>query len=386
MSVLKDLFEERRRSDMYKRNGIIAESKGFTVLPKVLNGKCRTVNFLCIRLLAVIILAGASKGQSPSKDYVIPQFGPQTRLDGKDIAPYQISSEQIRAFLEKIKNREAASAVAYGHTVFREHGRLPKGYRDLLSEFFVREFVTWNRQSKNGVYNIDASQGHALTLVTDSNRGILKESTTTGRSYPSKRHIPPEVISDTNALQLMRNYVEFHNIKYQLPEDYFISTAEFGKFTRFLYLTTKDPYHPFTHEFIMGNAYGGIHEKSFETITWTCRREFPKSKDPHLHKIIIETFLRLDNKDQRIISSTAEIPKYSKYKLDPDVEKTVRPMFSFVRRRRYEKENPLIYVVYTYEQHGGLVMRYRFPFKNKEVLDETPTCAVIGQDIGDAYY
>jgi hypothetical protein len=386
MSVLKSVLEEKRRIAMWKRNGITAETKGVKVFPKLLNGKCRIVNFFCIWPIAVIIFVVSTESASPPKEYVIPEFGPQTRADGKDIAPYQITSEQIRAFLDKIKNREAASAVAYGHTVFREHGELPEDYRNLLSDYFVREFVTWNRQSNNGVYRIDASQGHALTLVTDSNRGILKESTTTGRSYPSKRHIPPEVISDMNALQLMRNYVEFNNTKYQRPEDYFISTAEFGKFTRFLYLTTKDPYHPYTIEFIMNNRDGGIYEKSLETITWTCRREFPNSTDPLLHKIIIETFLRLHNKDQQIISSTADIPKYSKYKLDPDLEETVRPMFSFVRRRGYAKEDTLIYVVYTYQQNAGFVMRYRFPFKNKEVLFETPTCVVIGQHIGDAYY
>lgn len=352
---------------------------------KILNDRFGTFNFIFILLLVAIIYAGADQIQSSSNDYIVPQFGPIMRANGEDIGPYQISSEQIRTFLEKIKNREAASAVAYGHTVFREHGRLPEDYRDLLSEFFVREFVTWNRQSKNGVYHIDASQGHALNLVTDSNRDILKESITTGRSDPSKRHIPPEVISDTNALQLMRNYIEFHNTKYQLPEDYFISTAEFGKFTRFLYLTTKDPYHPFTLEFIMNNRDGGIYEKDLRTITWACRREFPNSTDPRLHKIIIETFLSLHNSEQQIISSTNDIPNYSKYKLDPDLEETVRPMFSFVRRRGYGKEK-LIYVVYTYQQNAGFVMRYRFSFKNKEVLDETPTCLVIGQDIGDAYY
>ncbi|MGB2806810.1 MAG: hypothetical protein WBC22_03655 [Sedimentisphaerales bacterium] len=352
---------------------------------KTLNIICRTAALSCILLFISVTYAGADQIQSSSNDYVVPQFGPSTQVDGKDIAPYQLSSEQIRAFLDKIKNREAASAVAYGHTVFREHGRLPEDYRNLLSDYFVREFVTWNRQNKNGVYLFDASQGHALHLVTDSNRGILKESTTTGRSYPSKRHILPEVISDTNALQLMRNYIEFHNTKYQLPEDYFISTAEFGKWTRFLYLTTKDPYHPYTLEFIMYNRDGGIYEKDLRTITWTCRREFPNSKDPLLHKIIIETFLRLHDKDQRIISGTENIPGYDKAKLDLDLEKTVRPMFSFVKRRGYGKEK-LIYVVYTYEQDGGIVRRYRFPFKNKEVLDETPTCVVIGQDIGEAYY
>ena len=199
---------------MCKQHGITAESKGCKVFPKLLNGKCRTLNFFCIWLLAVIILVGASKGQSPSKEYAIPEFGPRTRANGKDIAPYQISSEQIRTFLDKIKKREAASAVAYGHTVFRDHGRLPEDYRNLLSEFFVREFVTWNRQSKNGVYNIDASQGYALSLVTDSNRGILKMSATVGSAIGPKQYILPEAVSDTDALQLMRNYVEYHNTQY----------------------------------------------------------------------------------------------------------------------------------------------------------------------------
>lgn len=360
--------------------------KGIKVYIKMVNIICRTVTFSCILLFIAIIYAGADQIQSSSNDYIVPQFGPETRVDGKDIAPYQITSEQIRTFLDKIKQQEAALSISYRFTIFREYGRLPEDYRELLSDYFVREVVGFDMPEKGGVYSIGVSHGETLQLIINSNRGILKVISTMGPSNASKRRIALEDISDMNALQLMRNYVEFHNTKYTQPEDYFISTAEFGKFTRFLYLTTKDPHHPFTHEFIMHNAYGGIHEKNLETITRTCGREFPKSKDPHIHKIIIETFLRLHNKDQQIISSTADIPKYSKYKLDPDLEKTVRPMFSFVRRRGYATEDTLIYVVYTYWQNSGIVMRYRFPFKNKEVLFETPTCAVIGQHIGDAYY
>ncbi len=353
---------------------------------KILNDKFGTFNFIFILLLVAITYADADQIQSTSNDFVVPELGPVTRLDGNDIAPYQIASEQIRTFLDKIKQQEAALSIPYGFTIFREYGRLPKDYKDLLSDYFYREIVGFDMPEKSGVYRIEASDGETLHLIINSNRGILKSTSTMGRSNASKRHIAPEDISDMNALQLMRNYVEFHNTKYTQPEDYFIGTARFGKRTRFLYLTTKNPFHPSTYEFIMDNVCGGIHEKSLETITQTCGLEFPKSKDPHLHKIIIETFLRLHNKDQQIISSTADIPKYSKYKLDPDLEEIVRPMFSFVRRRRYEMEDRLIYVVYTYQQNAGFVMRYRFPFKNKEVLFETPTCAVIGQDIGDAYY
>jgi hypothetical protein len=334
----------------------------------------------------VIILVGVSKGQNPSKEYVIPQFDPQTQVDGKDIAPYQISSEQIRTFLDNLKHQEAALSISYGLTIFREYGRLPEDYNNLLSDYFDREVVGFDRPEKSVVYCIGALQGDTLHLIINSNRGIVKETSTMGRSNASKRHIPPEDISDVNALQLMRNYVEFHNTKYTQPEDYFLGTAQFGKRSRFLYLTYINTFHPFTHEFIMDNAYGGIYKKDLRSLTWTCGREFPKSKDPLLHKIIIETFLHLHNKDQKIISSTADIPKYIKYKLDPDVENTVRPMFSFVRRRGYAKEDTLIYVVYTYEQDNGIVRRYRFPFKNKEVLSTTPTCVVIGQHIGDAYY
>jgi len=295
---------------------------------KMLNGKCRAENLFCIWPLVAIILVGASKSQSPPKQYVIPEFGPRTRVDGKDVTPYQITSEQIRTFLNKVKKQETASAVSYGHTIFREYGRLPEDYRNLLSDYFVREFVGWDRPDKSGVYRIGASQGYTLHLVTNSTRGILKESYTGGISGGPKLDFTPEAISDINALQLMRNYVEFYNTKYLTkylrPEDYSISTARFGKRTRFLYLTTKDSFHPYTHEFIMDNAYGGIYEKDLKTVTWTCQREFPKSDDPLLHKIAIETFLRLHNSDQQIISSTADIPKYSKYKLDPDLEKTVR--------------------------------------------------------------
>ena len=346
----------------------------------------RTVVLSCILLFLIITYARASQMQSPSKEYVVPQFGPQMRVDGKEVAPYQITSEQIRTFLDKIKKQEAASAISYGLTIFREYGRLPEDYKNLLSDYLYREVVGFDRPDKSGVYSIGASHGCSLHLVTNSTRGILKENSTMCRSSSPKLDTPPEAISDVNALQLMRNYVEFHNTKYLQPEDYFISTARFGKRSRFLYLTTKHSYHASTYEFIMDNAYGGIYKKDLRSIEWTCGREFPKSKDTLLHKTIIETFLHLHNKDQQIISSTADIPKYSKYKLDPDVEKTVRPMFSFVRRRGYAKEDTLIYVVYTYRRDNGLVMRYRFPFKNKELLDETPTYAVIGRHIGDAYY
>ena len=78
--------------------------------------------------------------------------------------------------------------------------------------------------------------------------------------------------------------------------------------------------------------------------------------------------MRLHRKDQWIISGTADIPGYDKAKLDLDLESTVRPMFSFVSRRRHAKQDELIYVIYTYEQDNGIVRRYRFPFKNKEVL------------------
>ena len=353
---------------------------------KILNDKFGILNFIFILMFVAITYAGAGQIQSSSNDYIIPQFGPEIRADGKDIAPYQISSEQIKAFLDKIKKEEAASAIAYGLTIFREYGKLPEDYNNLLSDYFDREVVGFDRPEKSSVYRIGAPHGDTLHLIINSNRGIVKRTSTMGRSDASKRYIAPEDISDMNALQLMRNYVEFHNTKYTQPQDYFIGTTQFGKRSRFLYIITKEPFHPFTYEFIMDNAYGGIYEKNLETITWTCQREFPKSKDPLIHKTIIETFLSLHNSEQQIISSTDDIPMYNKYKLDPDLENTVRPMFSFVRRRRYAKEDTLIYVVYTYRQNSGFVMRYRFPFKNKEVLFETPTCAVIGQHIGDAYY
>lgn len=355
------------------------------VFLKKSNGKCWRKYLSCIWTLAAIALVGAGKNQSLSKEYVIPEFGPRTRVDGNDIVPYQITCEQISIFLDKIKKQETASAMAYGHTVFREYARLPNGYRTLLSDFFVREYVTWNRQNKRGVYRIDASQGYALYLVTDSDRGMVRDSTTGARASGPKLDITPEAIGNTDALQLMHNYVESHNTEYLRPQDYFISTAPFGKRTRFLYLTTKDSHMPSTFEFIMDNAYGGIHKKDLETITWACRREFPKSDDPLLHKTVIDTFLRLHNRHQRIISSTSDIPEYNKSKLDPDLEKTIRPVFSFVRRHRDSWKDTLVYVVYTYEQDNGIVRRYRFPLKNKELL-ETPTCVEIARHIGNAYY
>ena len=175
------------------------------VFLKKSNGKCWRKYLFCIWTLVAIALVGASKNQSLSKEYVIPEFGPRTRVDGNDIVPYQITCEQISIFLDKIKKQETASAMAYGHTVFREYARLPKGYRTLLSDFFVREYVTWNRQNKRGVYRIDASQGYALYLVTDSDRGMVIDSTTGARASGPMLDITPDTIGDIDALQLMHN-------------------------------------------------------------------------------------------------------------------------------------------------------------------------------------
>jgi hypothetical protein len=276
--------------------------------------------------------------------------------------------------------------MSYGHSVFHECGRLPDDYKALLSDYLVKEYTTPYGQYKRGIYRFDASQGHVLAVVIDSDRGMVDTKSSSCRSGGPEVKITPKAISDTEALGLMLNYVESHKTEYLRPQDYIFSTATFGKRTRFLYLTTKDRFHPYTYEFIMDNTYGGIYKKDLRPIMWTCRHEFPKSDAPLLHKNIIETFLRLHRKEQRIISSTADIPGYEQAKLDPDLENTVRPMYSFVTRRGYAKVDTLIYIVYTYEQNNGIVRRYRFPFKNKEVLLVTPTCVRIASGIGEAYY
>ncbi len=71
---------------------------------------------------------------------------------------------------------------------------------------------------------------------------------------------------DNPGLVKVLSFLQSHNTEYLRPQDYFISTAPFGKRTRFLYLTTKDSHMPFTYEFIMDNAYGGIHKKDLKTV------------------------------------------------------------------------------------------------------------------------
>ncbi len=141
---------------------------------KMLNDIYRIVALFCILLFIAIIYAGADQIQSSSNDYIIPQFGPETRVDGKDIAPYQITSEQIRIFLDKIKQQETASAMSYGYSIFREYGRLPEDYKNLLSDYFDREVIAFDRPEKSGVYRIGVSHGETLHLIINSNRGILK--------------------------------------------------------------------------------------------------------------------------------------------------------------------------------------------------------------------
>lgn len=354
---------------------------------KILNDKFGTFNFIFILFLVAITYADADQIQSSSNDYVVPQFGPITRANGSDVDPYQILSERIKEFLNEVKDGNTASIMSLGHSVFRIHGKLPDDYKGLLSDHFAREIAMEIGGIERGLfYKIDVSQGYVLHLLTDADRGIVHSKGTSYSSGGPDVKITPKPISDTEALGLLRNYVETHKAEYLRPQDYIFSTATFGKRNRFLYLKTFELSHPDIHEFIMDNVYGGIRKKDLKSIWSTCRREFPKSDDPLLHKTIIETFLRLHRKEQRIISSTADIPGYEKAKLDPDLENTVRPMYSFVSRRGYAKVNTLIYVIYTYQQENGIVRRYRFPFKNKEYLFETPTCLRIALGIGEAYY
>jgi hypothetical protein len=323
----------------------------------------------------------------PSEKYTIPEFGPIVRANGSDVDPYQITSEQIKEFLNEVKDGNTASIMSLGHSVFRIHGKLPDDYKALLSDHFAREFAMEIGGIERGlVYQIDVSQGYVLHLLTDADRGVVHSMGTSYSSGGPDVKITPKPISDTEALGLLRNYVKTHKAEYLPVQDYIFGTARFGKRTRFLYLKTFELSHPDIHEFIMDNVYGGISKKDLKSIGWTCRREFPKSDDPLLHKTIIETFLRLHDEDQRIISGTEDIPGYDKAKLDLDLENTVWPMFSFVSRRRHAKVDTLVYVAYTYQRNNGIVRRYRFPFKNKEYLFETPTYVRLAQHIGEAYY
>jgi len=326
---------------------------------------------ILITILAFLNAMAMVLTSSAAESNTIPVFGSYIRTNGVDIAQFVISRGQIETFLDKVDKKQTAEAVAFGRTIFLQDARLQQGDEDLLAPFLS------TRTSRHH-YRFDMPHGYYLGVFVHPARRIVMTCVSVGNTTSPKLSIAPQELSPEQTLQLMRNYIELHDTKYLSIEHYSITTRSYGTRSRFIYLTHKGIEPAIPRVFLMDSVYGGIHEKDLKSLTWLCQREFPEPKTETEKRSMLETFLRLHHPRQRIISSLTDIPGHAKRKLDSDLASTIRPMFLFE-----EKDEEVVFIVFTYEQIGGIVRRYRFPFKNRLRL---PTCIVLGSDIGDAHY
>lgn len=131
----------------------------------------------------------------------------------------------------------------------------------------------------------------------------------------------------------------------------------------------------------------GVREATLQNLVYAHVREFPGSSKETDHRKIIESVVKLHSSQKHqhpatLISSTKDIPGYNdpdkgiigrpgSWPLDRDMQVVVRPL--------WKEERPtigyLFYVVYSYNQMGGVVSRYKFQFsdmsreKNKELRE-----------------
>jgi hypothetical protein len=123
------------------------------------------------------------------------------------------------------------------------------------------------------------------------------------------------------------------------------------------------------------NSRGEIEELSIGSLNVVFMNEYPSSPEKTQQEELMRDFVSLHSGEKTpVINGIVDIPGYEKSKLDPDIEDALRAPFKF---------GNLVWVVYTYQQHGGIVRRYRFEFENGNRFRRAE-CAKVGAGIGDA--
>lgn len=150
-----------------------------------------------------------------------------------------------------------------------------------------------------------------------------------------------------------------------------IEVEIFGSSTWLVHATDKtQPSSTFT--FIADGD--GVREATLQNLIYAHTREFPASSDEKDHRKVIDSLIKLHSSQKHrhraiLISSTKDIPGYhdpdngvvgrtGSWPLDPDLRNAVRPSWKEERPTM----NALFYVVYTYNQMGGVVSRYKLRF------------------------
>jgi hypothetical protein len=304
----------------------------------------------------------------------IPKIVITTEVDGKNIEPFVLTNEQISLFIKTLEKKDRKAILVEGKTLLRPYAILPESYKDILKKFMGRSDLTTVHYSftvddnEKLSFYVDTSN-RKIMHITQSKTGDDIEETVYGRS-----------LNDTEALQSLYSYLELNKQKYMDPKLVLIKTGMLGDRARIFYATIKNFFPRSELIFIMDNYTGRINEGNLSGLVWLCNMIYPPSINPEDHKKIINTVIRLTPRSPKIISSIRDIPEYEKSKIDPDLESAVRQLYSWE-----DKVGRLIYVVYTYQEIGGIVSRYRFRFDKDGKLSEW-TSVELCHDIGDAKY
>lgn len=256
--------------------------------------------------------------------------------------------------------------------VFRKYAILPSCYEGLLPNYCNR--------TQPGRYDIDVGPCGTLHVRVDQKNRIITDfnsSISSGSPY-ANTPILANPLSDTQGRELLRNFLSINGAN---PDHLAIATSHFGQHTLLFnvcqtYITPSIP-----TLYVLDRRIGGVSQASMESLASAINHEFPALETEEDYKALMKMFIRLNAPmGGFILSGLADIKQYEVHKLDPDIEAALRSPF-----RTSDKRHPIVYVCYTYRILGGVVERYRFPFRPDGRLD-TPVCVLLGRDIGAASY
>jgi len=183
----------------------------------------------------------------------------------------------------------------------------------------------------------------------------------------------PRRVEKTRAGSLFSEYLKRNG---EPPDDFTFNLSPFGKTTWIVSCYLKGLHPAIPSRYVM-NARGEVRELTLDSMNVVFMNEYPSSPEKEDRDKLIKAFTKLHTGETvAIISETSDIPGYDKASLDADIADAVRSPFS---------SGNLTTVVYTYQQVGGIVSRYRFVFETGKTFRKVE-CAILGEDIGEAQY
>jgi len=183
----------------------------------------------------------------------------------------------------------------------------------------------------------------------------------------------PKRVDKTRARSLFSEYLKRNG---EQPDGFTFNLSPFGKTTWIVSCYLKGLHPAIPSRYVM-NARGEVRELTLDSMNVVFMNEYPNSPEKEDRDKLINEFIKLHTGETVvIISETSDIPGYTKAPLDADIADAVRAPFNLGK---------MTTVVYTFQQVGGIVSRYRFVFETGKTFRKAE-CAILGEDIGEAQY